>query len=682
MLEIIQAGLGHLTTPGYWLAILGGVFVSATVGMIPGIGTPLILSILIPFVLFTIHDPLTGIVLLATIGGTHNTLDSIPAVLLGYPGVSTQVTYLEGHQMARRGQAAYVLGAGYSVSALGGIVAGAVLILVIPIIRPFILEFSYSEIAAMAIFGVAMVSVLSTGAMLKGIAAGLIGILLSTVGTHFGTATERFAFGNLGLTEGLPLIGVALGIFAMPEILDMSVMGKSVAVKETAAISHKEVLAGAIEGLRRWRVTVRQSLIGVAFGLIPGVGSAVVDWLAYAVGVALAKDKSQFGKGSLDGLIFAEAAQNAKEGGQAIPTLAFGVPGGIAWVFVLFAMLSYGIAPGPQMLGQHADITIMLALSFAIANFLAAAVGFALTGQLAKLTTVPYAAIGAVVIPVSFLSAFEARDGWMGVLVLLALTPLGLGMKAFKWPRSPLVLGFILGPVIELNLQSALSAYTPLEILQRPITDVLLVLIALTTWFMLRLSRQIKPGTAPAETAAAVLDMSRPKAPARWTWRHALGGGWRLEHSFALLVLMGAAAAIWIARSYPPQARFLPLLTAGGVIALTLAHLLFERQRETGEIMDIGLRSRGEPDVGRAVAKVAAFIALLLLLAATVGLQYGCLAVALLFPIVMMEGRARWITSLVGGSLVALIALWLLDFYMGVYWPDPVLADWVRAALR
>ena len=682
MLEIIQAGLGHLMAPGYWLAILGGVFVSATVGMIPGIGTPLILSILIPFVLFTIHDPLTGIVLLATIGGTHNTLDSIPAVLLGYPGVSTQVTYLEGHQMARRGQAAYALGAGYSVSALGGIVAGAVLILVIPIIRPFILKFSYSEITAMAIFGVAMVSVLSTGAMIKGIAAGLIGILLSTVGTHFGTATERFAFGSLGLSEGLPLIGVALGIFAMPEILDMSVMGKSVALKETAAISHKEVLAGAIEGLRRWRVTVRQSLIGVAFGLIPGVGSAVVDWLAYAVGVALAKDKSQFGKGSLDGLIFAEAAQNAKEGGQAIPTLAFGVPGGIAWVFVLFAMLSYGIAPGPQMLDQHADITIMLALSFAIANFLAAAVGFALTGQLAKLTTVPYAAIGAVVIPVSFLSAFEARDGWMGVLVLLALTPLGLGMKAFKWPRSPLVLGFILGPVIELNLQSALSAYTPLEILQRPITDVLLVLIVLTTWFMLRLSRQIKPGTAPSATAAAVLDMSRPKAPARWSWRHALGGGWRLEHSFALLVLVGAAAAMWIARSYPSQARFLPLLTAGGVVALTLAHLLFERQRESGEIMDIGLRSRGEPHVRRAVAKVAAFIALLLLLAATVGLQYGCLAVALLFPIVMMEGKARWITSLVGGALVALIALWLLDFYMGVYWPDPVLADWARAALR
>src|SRR5581483_8222813 len=327
MLETVWSGLAHLASPGYWLAIFGGVFISATIGMIPGVGTPLILAIMIPFVVFAIHDPLTGIVLLATVGGTHNTLDSIPAVLLGYPGVSTQVTYLEGHQMARRGQAAYALGAGYAVSALGGLVASVVLILAIPIVRPFILNFSYSEIAAMGIFGVAMVSVLSTGAMVKGIAAGLIGILLSTVGTHWSTGTERFAFGSLGLSEGLPLIGVALGIFAMPEILDMSVLGKSVAAKETAAISHKEVLAGAIAGMRRWRITIRQSLIGVAFGAIPGVGSAVIDWLAYAVGIALSKDKSQFGKGSLDGLIFAQAAQNAKEGGQAIPTLAFGVPG-------------------------------------------------------------------------------------------------------------------------------------------------------------------------------------------------------------------------------------------------------------------------------------------------------------------------------------------------------------------
>src|ERR1700748_2471398 len=146
-----------------------------------------------------------------------------------------------------------------------------------------------------------------------------------------------------------------LGIFALPEALDLCVARQSVATKETAVVSTREVFVGAREGLRYWRITLRHSIIGVFFGMVPGLGSAVIDWLSYAVGVALAKDKSQFGKGSIEGVVFAEAAQNSKEGGQAIPTLAFGVPAGIAWIFVLYAMLSYGIAPGPQMLDQHAD---------------------------------------------------------------------------------------------------------------------------------------------------------------------------------------------------------------------------------------------------------------------------------------------------------------------------------------
>ncbi len=285
----------------------------------------------------------------------------------------------------------------------------------------------------MAMFGVAMVSMLSRGAMLKGITAGLLGILLSTVGTHQGTATERFTFGSLSLIEGLPLISVMLGIFALPEVLDLCVTRQAVAAKDTAVISNREVFAGALEGLRHWRITIRHSIIGVFFGMVPGLGSAVIDWLSYAVGIALTKDKSQFGKGSIEGVIFAEAAQNSKEGGQAIPTLAFGVPAGIAWIFVLAAMLAYGIAPGPQMLGRHADITIMLAVSFGIGNLLVTMIGLLLTGQLAKLTLIPYVVIGSVIIPLSFLSAFQASEGWSGIVVLLLFTPIGLAMKAFKW---------------------------------------------------------------------------------------------------------------------------------------------------------------------------------------------------------------------------------------------------------
>jgi TctA family transporter len=674
VLQTIIAGLSHLGTLQYWGAVLAGV-ASAVLGIIPGVGLPLILAIAVPFVVLTINDPLIGIVLLATIGGVANTLDTIPSVLMGYPGVSTQVTFLEGHQLARRGLAARTLGTIYSVSAVGGLIGAVALVIVIPIIRPVILNFSFGEIAALALFGVAMVSMLSRGAMLKGITAGLLGILLSTVGTHQGTATERFTFGSLSLIEGLPLIAVMLGVFALPEVLDLCATRQSVAARETTVISNREVFAGALEGLRHWRITIRHSIIGVFFGMVPGLGSAVIDWLSYAVGVALSKDKSQFGKGSLEGVIFAEAAQNSKEGGQAIPTLAFGVPAGVAWIFVLAAMLSYGIAPGPQMLGRHADITIMLAVSFGIGNLLVTIIGMLLTGQLAKLTLVPYVVIGSVIIPLSFLSAFQGSDGWTGIIVLLAFTPIGLAMKAFKWPRPPLILGFILGSIIEQNLQSALSAYGAIALFTRPITLVLLSVTVVTVFVLLRFD-----GARPTPAIAGSVGGSPGLIKRGRTLNY--GGPWKLEHGFTLALLVIVGAASWMSLGFPPRARFLPLLTGVPIIALTLFQLVFMRRTASGEIMDIGLRSIAMPGSGRTAVIIAGFLAMQLLVAATFGLAYAVIAFAVAFPIAMSEGRMRWVASATAGVLVAIIALGLLDYYMSVLWPDAVLWDWISRGFR
>jgi hypothetical protein len=505
---------------------------------------------------------------------------------------------------------------------------------------------------------------LSRGAMVKGIAAGLLGILLSTVGTHHGTATERYTFGLLSLIEGLPLISVMLGIFALPEVLDLCVARQSVAAKETAVVSNREVFAGAREGLRYWRITLRHSIIGVFFGMVPGLGSAVIDWLSYAVGVAITKDKSQFGKGSIEGVVFAEAAQNSKEGGQAIPTLAFGVPAGIAWIFVLAAMLAYGIAPGPQMLSQHADITIMLAVSFGIGNFLVTMIGLLLTGQLAKLTLIPYAVIASVIIPLSFLSAFQASDGWAGIVVLLLFTPVGLAMKACKWPRPPLILGFILGSIIEQNLQSALSAYGALAFVTRPIT---LALIAATIIVVAILTRVDTGGLAqPVPPAAHIVR------------RHGsvLGGAWRLEHWFALTVLLIVLGAIWIAFGFPGRARFMPLLAGAPVAALLAFLLLFQRGKTSGEIMDIGLRSLTVPGCGRTALIVGGFIAGFLFLSGVVGLQYAVIVFAVSFPLVMAQGRMRWLASACAGIIVALVSLVVLDQLMGVLWPDPFIWQW------
>jgi TctA family transporter len=661
VLQTIVAGLAHLGTWSYWGAVLAGV-ASAVLGIIPGVGTPLMLAIAVPFVVLAINDPLVGIVLLATIGGVANTLDTIPAVLMGYPGVATQVTFLEGHQLARRGLAARTLGTIYSVSAVGGLIGAVALVIVIPIIRPFILNFSYAEIAAMAMFGVAMVSMLSRGAMVKGITAGLLGILLSTVGTHHGTATERFTFGSLSLIEGLPLISVMLGVFAMPEVLDLCATRQSVATKETAVVSNREVFAGALEGLRHWRIILRHSIIGVFFGMVPGLGSAVIDWLSYAVGVALAKDKSQFGKGSLEGVIFAEAAQNSKEGGQAIPTLAFGVPAGIAWIFVLAAMLAYGIAPGPQMLGQHADITIMLAVSFGIGNFLVTLIGLLLTGQLAKLTLIPYAVIGSVIIPLSFLSAFQASDGWTGIIVLLLFTPIGIAMKACRWPRPPLLLGFILGSIIEQNLQSALSAYGAIAFVTRPITIALIVITAVTVFILMRVGHGSSDAPAPIEVRRRT---------------SLLGGAWRLEHWFALAILMIVVWALATSFGFPAGARFMPLLAGASAAALLVFMLLFQRDSASGEIMDIGLRSITVAGASRTALVIAAFIAALIVLGATIGLQYAVIAFAISFPVVMGEGHMRWIASACAGVIVALVSLVLLDQLMGVLWPDAIVWNWI-----
>ena len=212
MLDTLLGGVSALGTIDFWIAVVLATTLAGLVGLIPGVGSITVLAISVPFVVFQVEDPVVGLVFLATIGGVSNTLDSIPAVLLGYPSSATQVTFLEGHQLAQRGRGAHTLGAVYAVSMIGGIVGAIALAVTIPVIKPVVLQFGFAEIMAMALFGIAMVSVLSRGAMLKGLIAACFGILLSTVGVHGSTSVTRFTFGQPILWEGLPVIVVSLGL--------------------------------------------------------------------------------------------------------------------------------------------------------------------------------------------------------------------------------------------------------------------------------------------------------------------------------------------------------------------------------------------------------------------------------------------------------------------------------------
>ena len=663
-MEAILTALGYLLDPVYWAVLLSVVALAALASAIPGMNAFLVMALAFPFILFEVDEPAIGLVALATISGVSNTLDSVPAILIGQPSAATQVTFLEGHQLARRGRAAHTLGAVYAVSALGGIVGAALLTIAIPVARPFVLRFGFPEIAATGMVGIAMVIVLSRGAMVRGLISALVGMLLGMIGTMGRLTVDPFV--------SMPLVPFIIGLFALPELVDLMMSRRPVAA-EGATFGRSEVLRGVGYGISRWKMTVRQSAFGVFLGAIPGVGSAVVDWLAYAFGIILTKDRSEFGKGSLDGVLFAESAQNAKEAGAALPTLALGVPGAPTWALVVVAMIPYGVAPGPEMLGTHAHITILLVITLALANLIISGIGVGVTGFLARLTAVPYPIIGAVVIPIALLSTFVDTTSWRGIQIALGVGAMGLVMKRYNWPRPPMILGFILVDVIERNHFNAVSIHGYPGSLTRPITIVILLIAISVAAVLLRSVRRME-----RETELAVEETGAESTSAR---------GWkeRLLHPDVIIpvvVMAGMALLLSDQLQNPVQDRWrfttypfwLPVI-ALGLLAFELYRGLRGRPHAS-TIMDLGLVSGGAEGAREAAYRMLGLFALFLLIGTTVGLRWGALAFALAGPIVLLRGYGRFLMALVAAAVVGIFIKVFLDNILFVIYPEPFIRNW------
>ena len=665
--ELGQA-TAYLADPIYWIAVFAAVFVAAFTGMVPGASGVLIMALSIPFIVEIFRDQKAiGLVALASMTGVNNTLDSIPAILFGQPSAATQVTFLEGHQLARQGRAAHTLGAVYAVSALGGIVGAVVLAVLIPVSRPVILAFTPAEIAAVAFFGIAMVAALSAGAMVKGLTAGAFGILLGTVGINPITGALRYVFDQPQLWTGLPIIAVTIGFFALPEMVDLAIARRPVA-PSGSVVSTREVWRGSRDGLKRWRIMIRQSVFGVLMGAIPGVGAAVIDWLSYAFGIFWSKDKSQFGKGALDGVLFAESAQNSKEAGQALPTLALGVPGGLAWALVLVAMIALDLTPGPRLLGDLADVTILFVITLAVGNFIVTMIGILMTGQLAKLTRIPYPLIGGVFIPISILAAVINMTSYLAIPIILAFAGIGIIMKLFQWPRPPLLLGIILGPIIEENFLSGMSLVEPvyqiawfqltspenielarpsnlseaLGVVTRPLTLGLIVVAFATAFFFARSSRKQSLPSAD-QGASEGGEGGRPGiAGASGTGPREPGLMSRLLHirNFPIfLAIAGAAALYWGSLGFDLiESWFVARAMAILVILLALVQLAFHLRSggKQGEIMDLGMHGVALPGAKQAMILIAIAFLLFTVLTGTIGLRWGTVALAGYLPFALL----------------------------------------------
>src|SRR3954465_12406160 len=458
------------------LGFLGlGCIMGIVLGIVPGIGGLAGTGMLLPFTFGM--DPYSAFALLLGLGATTATGDPIPAVLFGVPGgAASAATVLDGYPMAKRGEAGRALSAAYMSSLLGGVFGAILLAFTIPILRPIMLYLGSPELLAFAVLGISMAAILSGNAPLRGLTAGCAGIMLAMIGSDPQTGTLRWTFNSLYLWDGLPLTPILLGVFALPELCDLLIARTTISKEIDKDNIYKGQWQGVKDCFENWWLIVRCSWIGGGIGSIPGISASVVDWLAY--GHALKTEKGAnltFGKGDVRGVIASESANNAKEGGALVPTVAFGVPGSATMAILLGAFLIHGLVPGPDMLHKNLDITYAMVWSVALANILGAGACYAFSPQFARLATLRYTLILPAVLSIVYIGAFEASRSWGDMFALLIFGVIGWLMKQFKWPRPPLVLGLVLGDSIERYMFISIERYG-FSWLWRPVVFALLTL--------------------------------------------------------------------------------------------------------------------------------------------------------------------------------------------------------------
>jgi len=654
-----------------------GVLIGLALGVIPGLGGVVGLSLLLPFTFDM--DPLTALAFLVGLQSVVVTSDTIPAILFGVPGtVGSAATILDGHPMAKQGLAARAFGASFSASVLGGLFGAAFLALSVPILRPVILSFGSPELLAFCVFGLSLVGVLSGNARLKGLAAAAIGVMVATTGEESNTAIERWTFGTLYLLDGIPLVPLALGLFAIPELADMAIARRTIPLDQQRATRHGQ-LEGIKDTFRHFWLVIRGSGIGAILGAVPGIGASVIDWIAYGHALRTEKGASEtFGKGDVRGVIASESSNNAKEGGALVSTIAFGVPATASMALLLGAFLIHGLSPGPDMLSTRLDVTYTLVWTVAIANILGSGICFAFANQLASIARVRVGILAPVVLSVTFIGAYQGSRQWGDIVVLMAFGALGWYMKRVRWPRPPLLLGFVLGGLIERYMFISFQRYDN-DWISRPIV---LGVFALTLY-----------GISKPLLGRIIRGIRRQRQPFELRFKRDTVNA---DFFFSTGVLVFFGSCVWLSAGWELGARLVPqVIGLAGIlfVAIQIFASVFVRRvplpAQPGEAPSRIGASSGSMDLEADFSglshrdiRLRAFRyfgwCIFVVVAAT---AIGLLPALFLFLLgyMLTEGRERWPVALAVTVLAS--AAWYLLFHLllRVPWPVSMLGDWFPA---
>lgn len=478
-----------------------GVFLGTLIGVIPGVGVLAAISMLFPLTYYL--EPTAALIMLAGIwyGTTYG--GSTASILLNIPGTpANAVTCLDGYPMSRQGRGGVALFMTTIASFFGGTFGILLVMLFSPVIAGYALSFGAAEYFALMLLGLIAASTISAGSPIKGLAMVFLGVALGLVGMDSQTAVARFTFGQIELLDGLSLIALAMGLFGVSEVIT-SVRRVHASDIDRRSLGFRAMLPTRDDVSRSWLPLFRGASVGSFFGTLPGTGPAIAAFMAYAVEKRSSATPERFGTGAIEGIMAPEASNNASDQTAFIPTLSLGVPGSATMALLLGAMMIHGISPGPNLITNEPELFWGLIMSFWIGNLMLLILNIPLIGLWVRLLTIPYHILYPSVLMFICIGAYSVSLSAVDVWFVLFFGALGYVLRVLDFPAAPLLLGFVLGPMMEEHFRRAmlLARGDLLAMLSRPITmTIFTVIVALLLWSAWSSWRSGRRGQAAAET--------------------------------------------------------------------------------------------------------------------------------------------------------------------------------------
>jgi putative tricarboxylic transport membrane protein len=474
LLELYGAGLPIVMAPGSLALILAGVLLGILFGALPGLSSTMALALFTPLTFGLSAEG--AIVFLIAIYIASVYAGALAAILVNIPGTPSSIaTALDGHPLARQGEAGLAIGTATLASVLGGAFGLVVLMVLSPLLAQAARQFGSWEYAVLAVMGLTLISYVSPGSIVRGMIGGVLGLLVSTIGGDVILGYPRFAFGTAELGAGLHVVVLMIGFFGFAEVLD-----QVESELKTAVPQEVRGLARALGEIRgRGLVILRSSLIGAAIGVLPGAGGSIASITAYGVAKRLSRDPARYGRGSTEGLTAAESSNNASVGGALVPMMTMGIPGDPMTAVLIGALMIHGLTPGPRLYLDSPEFVSSVFLGYLVALVFILVVGLAVARPLARMLAFPRHIVLAVITLLCVLGSFAIQGSLFDVWVALTAGVVGWLLKKVDVHPAPIILGVVLGPLLEHNLRRALllADGSLLPFVTRPLSLVMLLVV-------------------------------------------------------------------------------------------------------------------------------------------------------------------------------------------------------------